>query len=305
MAAILALSGCGRAFFDHNANGTPAGDAGNFLDGAIVDSALVDGATNDGAALDTAPRDADPVDATFGDAATVDSAVVSMCTEVDDKTVFLFLFSNGISEVGGYNTINVNGVINVPSDSICGGNDIELGRTGRVQISPNDDFDIAEGSADIWFLMRSTSGTHTLFSRDSDGLQDGEFEVFMMEGGRFAVRYEMGGMEHAVCTPAIAMTNEWMHVGINFGAAGVGLWVDGFAYEADGDAESSSGGTLPCGEGNAAFSTVGNANPFLVGAGQRTAMAGTGAPATNFSNGARFDDFRLSAIRRDFSSVRR
>ena len=167
-------------------------------------------------------------------------------------------------------------------------------------IPDSPDFDLVEGSVDFYLRHDGTEDFRAVVSRDAvDTARPGHFTAALLSDGRLAVRIQStGDGEVNVCSSALA-SNRWHHVGINFGAPGVEIWLNGVRSEDD----SASPGPFECGQ-NGPLGLAGtegeNDNPWYVGANRYSAPEGEIVEATDPLFGA-VDQLRISANRRDFS----
>ena len=168
-----------------------------------------------------------------------------------------------------------------------------------VVIPDSPDFDLVEGSVDVYLRHEGTEAFRVFLSRDAvDTARAGHFTAALLADHRVAVRIQHMDLQAHVCSQPLT-ANQWHHVGINFGSPGIQIWVDGAPSEATGE----SSALIRCGE-DAPLGLAGargeNDNPWYLGASRGFAPEGETVPATDPFIGA-MDHLRLSTVRRDFS----
>lgn len=280
---LVALTGCGRLGY-----GVLERDAGpSASDGAVM-------------------RDADARDASMGDAAMLDAAMQISCPAPDSDTLALFSFDG----VSGMTTLtdgtgNHDGVIDggaassLPGSSPCGEALLATaGVAGQILDAPA--WQLEDGSVDFWVRRPTSPAAFAgLLTRDATGSRAGHFGVFVGASGRAAVRVQTGAGTGFVCTEAALPTEEWVHLGINFGAAGLELWLNGERMMGTGSMIGPNEVTLNCNSG-VAGGIAGNNNRWVVGASNASLGEESAGHTDHFENGA-LDHVRISRVRRDFT----
>ncbi len=184
-----------------------------------------------------------------------------------------------------------------PADSIVDGP--ESGAMARefdwfyatLMIPDEPRWQLDEGSVDFYLRPRRCapdSDGYGLVVRDAQGQSaSGHIRVFLESTCEICVRVQSTTAEHTMCSAPLAL-DTWRHVGINFGAEGLDLWVDG---------EVASQDPWPAG-------IAGNNNVWVVGGSNGRASEGSSRPTIN----AKLEQVdltlvRISRVRRDFSDV--
>ena len=165
---------------------------------------------------------------------------------------------------------------------------------------------LARGAVDLWvrFDGDPTDVVQGIVSRDAFGT-DTPGHLTLVRGGdrRLGVRWQgkNNSTGHWVCSEPLSK-GVWYHVGVNFGAPALALYVDGLRVSASGELVERIGHTLThtCGDGASAGGIDGNDQPWVIGASARGAATGEAAPAED-GLGGRLDNLRFSDCRRAFS----
>lgn len=184
------------------------------------------------------------------------------------------------------------------------GNGIEfpMGMRTYVVIPDSPDFDLVEGSIDLWMRTSSAAGDLGVFSRDSVGTPGGQI-LLVQRASMLLVRMQSGtdgggGGGRVMCSDPVPLKT-WIHVGINFGAPQAELWIDGVEQTSTQDIEYQ-GYTGPCGDAGAR-NLAGNNDPFVVGAlGEQSTNGTADRVGTDFDDGA-IDELRILGTRQDFA----
>jgi len=130
------------------------------------------------------------------------------------------------------------------------------GSDGFVEVPHHADFLLDEGAVSFWFKASDLNGMQGLFSKDSNGYDDGGHLTIELNGSTLQVRLQSDQDSHWVTASGLS-TNTWYHVVFTWGAGGMSLYLDTALADSDdytGGLGSSSGGT-------------GNQEPIVFGAG--------------------------------------
>jgi hypothetical protein len=168
---------------------------------------------------------------------------------------------------------------------------------GHALVADSPDFDLSEGSLDLWLRPGSAESSRAqgVVSRASAGGVG--FTLYVACSGALIARL---GDAYA-CAEAPLADGRWSFVGVNFGAGGLELWVDGVrASRTDetGLFGQSCQDEVPCGGTSEAGLSGGN--PWILGASADGSEAGTGAPLSLPFRSGTIDAFRISDVRRAF-----
>jgi hypothetical protein len=180
-----------------------------------------------------------------------------------------------------------------------------LQMTGPIHIEVPDTtaFHLKQGSVDLWvrFDAAATGQTlETLISRDAAGQQQGgHLSIFRACEGALVARLQSTSQTYYQCTKAAVGAGTWMHVGVNFGAGGLQLFVDGKLATGT-QTVHTSGCThaAVCG-GSTTGGIDGNANPWVIGASSMSSSEGKAEPVDHHLGGA-LDEVRISSVTRTF-----
>lgn len=164
-------------------------------------------------------------------------------------------------------------------------------------------WDLKEGSIDLWVRIDAPATERHLgiVSRDAkDAARLGHFTLFQLVDGGVAVRLQRGTNDGiARCSPPLTQ-GDWHHIGVNFGAGGLELFVDGVPAERK-DTYVVSLEILKCGT-SSEQGIDGNDNPWVLGASSHLSVEGAATPITYPFRGA-IDSFRVSRVRRAFGAL--
>ena len=104
-----------------------------------------------------------------------------------------------------------------------------------VEIEDSEDWNDVS-AVDFW-LRPGASAPAGYVSRDALGFGTGHFAIFRGEEDRIAVRVQLASDETqtTICSNERIDDDEWIHIGVNVGAGGIELWIDGVAQSGRGD----------------------------------------------------------------------
>ncbi|MCA9551728.1 MAG: hypothetical protein KC933_16945 [Myxococcales bacterium] len=161
-----------------------------------------------------------------------------------------------------------------------------------------------QGALDFWVRFEGEpTARQGIISRDASGqAQAGHLSVFRTCDDHVVVRIQDQSNSYYRCSDVTLEPGRWAHVGINFGAPGVELWVNGeistgtIAVGLWGDGCTA---LIPCDQ-RPDLDIVGNRNPWVLGADASGSEEGGAEPAYNVLRGA-LDGVRISARRRRFT----
>lgn len=156
------------------------------------------------------------------------------------------------------------------------------GNNDYVEIPHIDEYLLDNGSIAFWFWTNEISGYQGLFSKDSDGYDDGgHVAMFIGSGGKVVAGLQSTSSTHLVQSNVIT-ANAWHHVAFTFGDNGMKLYIDG---NLEGTNSYAYGmGTSPGGGGNY--------EPIALGALTSSSGDLTVTPLSHYFDG-KLDDVRL------------
>ena len=191
--------------------------------------------------------------------------------------------------------------------SPCGGW-LELGPSLYGVIPDSSEWDLAEGSLDLWVRPDAPppTGSVGILARDAFGKNEaGHILLGYMSDGRIIVRIQAvdgGGAPDIMCSESALAVGEWVHIGVNFGLPDTQLFIDGIRHQGLG------GGSIGPND-YSCNRTVGrgiatNRNPWGIGVALHDSADGSEIPVIDPYTGA-VDELRISSTRRDFSILNR
>jgi hypothetical protein len=238
---------------------------------------------------------------TASDALVDDALPPSGCAAgIDVDTVALYTFESELAfdATRAHDGVvrNGNTVSAVPGP--CGAGAARFAPSGYILVPDSPAFDLATGSIELYIRAPTPAMEQTFFSRDAlNTALPGHFQLLTSAQGELLIRLQHGS-SHYRCA-GVLPANQWVHVGISFGARGFQMWVDGVL--ATQPSSMFQGMTIDC--------TVpinlgigGNDNAFVLGAGNGTAVEGATDPVVgNFLTGE-IDHVHLRSTWRDFGA---
>lgn len=246
---------------------------------------------------------------------------------VDDNVVAHYRFDDPealwVDETGDHDGMTYSGMpLSLPGPDGCGE---ALGITpefaGRVADATA--FDLVSGSVDFWVffaelpVVKALDETTPLLSRDSAGAVNEHLTFFVSEvdfpaqgrsPGHVIVRHQSMGNAAAVCSEQPLPEQTWVHVGYNFGPAGMELFIDGVPQAVEAQPIVPGGGIPTCdgvsnNGSNTSFAGGLEADlPWYVGASAINSNKLNQLPTSHMNTGA-LDEIRISDVRRDFSAL--
>jgi hypothetical protein len=220
---------------------------------------------------------------------------------VEDDVIALFTFDDIEGATSTFDSISgrEGRVLDGPAQSVPGVGGcatayyLPEGNAGAVIVADSPDWELPEGSLDFWFLAGdATTPPNGLFGRDARFEDDpGHIRMYQNTGYRLRARLQQGDTDAGdanIASPALARET-WHHVGVNWGAGGFELWVDGVREDSSATDQ---------------YGIDGNDNPWVIGASNNNSANGSDPPTNlNYeSEDVAIDHFRISSVRRDFSS---
>lgn len=226
---------------------------------------------------------------------------------LDADTLALFTFDD-VTDLTGNHTLTLLGSAALQVDPDCGGVARFPGQIDSYgEIPDHADWQIAEGSLDLWLRLESPGANEEadILSRDANN-QALPGHLTLIRAGEYLVarlQDDAKGQFHRC--HKLALDEAWHHVGINLGPPDLQMFVDGEEvakigglidipqYDADVDCGAST-----------TLGIQGNSNPWVVGAGARSSTEGKATPVGLPSRVA-VDNLRVSKRRRDFDAAAR
>jgi hypothetical protein len=96
-----------------------------------------------------------------------------------------------------------------------------------VAISHDPEFEVANGTVQLWFNTDRTGDTQTLFSKDHGGYGTGGHLNIGLDGSRLEVRLQSDNQSYTITTDKLINKDEWYHVAFTFGDGGMKLYLNG------------------------------------------------------------------------------
>lgn len=178
-----------------------------------------------------------------------------------------------------------------------------------VVITDDDDWSDRVRSLDFWFYSAAPPFPFLegILSRDAEGIAlPGHMSLVRNTAGQLALRLQDASRDTAdekICSPATTAEG-WVHVGVNLGAPGVQLWVNGVEVDAPLLEGASYAGVFTCQQrAPTPFDIDGNDNPWVLAAASFQSVEGTGEPVERPLSEAAIDELRFSSERREFWRV--
>jgi hypothetical protein len=186
----------------------------------------------------------------------------------------------------------------VPGPPGCG-SALGFGSEGLFAQIPNQPaWDLELGSVDFWVRVPEVSGTYGVVSRDHLGTDlSGHLSFWITPDNTVTARLQGAAVHATHCSAAPLAAGQWVHVGLNFGAPGSELFVDGQLATRTGDPRVETivpecGGSTPDG-------VAGNEQPWVLGFDASRSGDMLDGLLSHFSGGA-LDALQISAVRRNF-----
>lgn len=168
----------------------------------------------------------------------------------------------------------------------------------RFTVDDSPDFDLAEGSFDIWALVPTAGLERGIVSRDASA-QDlpGHIDLRFDDTNRVVVRMQDDTTISTFRCSAVQAAGTWVHIGVNFGPPDLELYVDGvLATEAAGNFNAQE---RVCSNEIFTLGIDGNDNPWVI---SHSSFGSTEGAADSFTEplDTGVDEFRLSRVRRSY-----
>lgn len=224
------------------------------------------------------------------------------CPGTDPDTVLLLDMEGDTDRTGQFTPSLRNDALLGASDSPCGGNSLQLPlEAAHMFLDDSPLFQLESGSFDLWAKLPSMATTGGVFSRDArSSEQSGHLSLYWTPEDRLLLRVQSPTATLQRCSEVISV-GVWHRVGVNFGATGFELWVDG--VEQQSVAPITSEGRPPeCELQRVSVGMDGNVNPLAIGASTDDTAEGAGGPVTETLVGGEIDHVRLSRVPRDYAS---
>jgi len=149
------------------------------------------------------------------------------------------------------------------------------GHDQLIEVAHEQAFMLDEGTLTLAFNANDLNGMQGLISKDSFGFDTGGHISLRLDGGRLVYRVQSTGQSYYLESAATVTANSWHTVTMNWGAAGLVLFLDGVAV-----ASNAYGGGLGATSGGA-----GNFAPLVIGASTAVADDFTSQGANLFFHG--------------------
>ena len=143
------------------------------------------------------------------------------------------------------------------------------GSNDYIEIADSPDWQLSDGTVQLWFNPDDTTGNQGLFGRDANGQsQDGHIQVYL-SGDDLKVRIQDSTTSKTLTVADAIDAGAWHHVAVSFGADGLSVHLNGEVVATD----SFTGGI------------DGNNNPWVIGAMNWQTSEGANDNLNNYFNG--------------------
>jgi hypothetical protein len=234
------------------------------------------------------------------------SDVAEACSNdavLDGNTVALYDFENVVGtavpdRTGRHNGELRGGAATLEAGPGACGSGLQIRNNLYVYIAQSADWQLTEGSVDLWVKLPATlpGTTMAVISRDAFMTTNGDFTIYVASDGTIVGRLQRPQATAVRCSNRPAQLGKWTRVGFNFGPQGTALYVDG---ELGMGTKFLDFIMAPCGTDTMGGLT-GNDYEFVIGASLDRADAASTAGLTFFLAGGAVDDVRISNIRRTY-----
>lgn len=178
-----------------------------------------------------------------------------------------------------------------------------------LEVASSEEFNLSSGSLDFWVSASPAvdrQGMEGLVSRDASGTANpGHIGIYRNCEGYLMVRMQRTGAPDVYrCSDRPLPAGQWFHVGLNFGAPEVELYVDGTlsTNTSTTTVRWNCSTPVPCGAPST-YGIDGNENPLVLGTSTHNSAEGLATPVSAPFRGL-IDSFRLSRSRRSFQAPR-
>lgn len=148
--------------------------------------------------------------------------------------------TTGYGDTAADQTGNHNGTYNGGSDPAAGAfSDISTGATDfdgdeYISVPDSPDFDLANGSVQVWFNADDITGSQALVSRDASGQNESGHMKIWLDGDDLMARIQDGlGNTYTLSAADVVSQDVWHQVTFSFGADGAKLYLDGNLVDSD------------------------------------------------------------------------
>ncbi|UCF97239.1 MAG: LamG domain-containing protein, partial [Spirochaetaceae bacterium] len=96
-----------------------------------------------------------------------------------------------------------------------------------IAVPHDEEFELAEGTVQLWFKTDQSWGRQGLLAKDAYGYGDGGHLSIFLVNGRIEVRLQSEGNSYYICTERLVQKGDWYHLAFSFGPEGMKLYLDG------------------------------------------------------------------------------
>ncbi len=223
---------------------------------------------------------------------------------LDPTTVALYTLDGDATDLSGAHPGNLNGNTDFePGPAGCG-QALGLSNAGVVQghlsIPHAQPFALASGAIDLWVYPNINGRAMGVLTKDAQGASDA-FGLFVACSGHLVANLRVGDSNYYQCSTQPLPSNSWSHIGLNFGAGGFALYIDGGQAQGA-QSQGLFGGncneTITCGTSTTA-GLQNSTQPWILGASSHDSPNGSGNLSLPLRAG-RVDNLRLSSAPRIF-----
>mgnify|MGYP001299178955 FL=1 len=140
---------------------------------------------------------------------------------------------------------------------------------------------INSGTISFWFKAENLSGSQGLFSKDSDGYDNGGHLSVYLDGSTLKARLQSDSASYEISESGIS-TDTWYHAAVSFGPAGMKLILNGQIV----DTNAYTGGM------GTSSGDDGNEEPIVIGASSKNSGNESATPVNDYFTGW-IDDVRI------------
>ena len=222
------------------------------------------------------------------------------CVEtVDPDTIALYTFPDDAADRTGNHDGELEGNAGFAEGPPGCGQAFEMPNSvavsGYLRIPHAPEFELSSGSIDFWIRAQARIRATGIISKD-DNEVDGGLTLFVNCGGYLVARMQNEGEAFYRCSEQPLPDDDWAHVGLNFGAGGLELYVDGERVRGEQSLGLFGIGCtqdVQC-DTDTTAGLQNNTQPWVIGVSSHQ-----GDPSLPFRDG-RIDSFRISGVPRAF-----
>ncbi len=260
--------------------------------------------TGPGVVVDGSLIDADP---TAIDGASIDGAPA--CPAADSATLALYRFDDDVGgTIANDDTTQHDGTITgtpaFPTGPCGVAIEFPAASAAEVIIPDHTDWDLSIGSFDLWLRMPPLiPDSGGVVGRDASGIvKPGHIAFHVTDENRVYIRIQNAIGSTVRCSDRTFAPGTWIHVGVNWGAPDLELWIDGATHNFIGQIPFNTTTTVvDCLGATNNLGIDGNDNPWVFGMSAGLSDEDSANNTTKPLVDGAIDHLRISSARRDFS----